>query len=364
LTIAIAEAICNVGVSSDVLATFPIDVDGFVPTAPVTIGGQEYTFALDTGATITAFDERLRPILGRQLTKVRAATPGADIWMDLFAAPNVQLGPLLITFSNPVACLKLDAITVASPRGFDGILGMDVMKSHIVQFDFEKQIVRFLSKNSRPKRGWGIPIEMNPDVAGRPCVRASLGDTIVSFAIDTGSLTNGHISMSDFRRSGEEHFRQIGASVSKSLGGEHWSLALRTDTFNDEMPSGVKFDDTERPLGQKSGDLPTCLATGSINKLSIGYNTRRQRRRHHVDRRGNQPLLDVARHVMAQRHRSIAVPRRVLRDRQALFVLERQTSKHRQVRLTKRLESPLARLVLCRINRPATVSVIVWDPRS
>ena len=128
-------------------------------------------------------------------------------------------------------------------------------------------------------------------------------------------------------------------------------FAMRLKKFNSELQNQstllanqlTSLGSTCTGILSKEGTVwaiwPICLATKSGSRSS-----RRHWRGHSLDRRHNHPFLNVAGYVVPSCHCAIAVPGRLLCDRQTLFVLEREASQRRQMRLAKRLEGPLARI--------------------
>jgi hypothetical protein len=227
LAVLLASSICNEA-SADVIARFPIEVDGLHVTVPVTIHERQYRFVLSTGTSLTTFDERLKPLLGPRVLSDSpvASQPGTPNEPHLFAAPAARMGNLPMRLTHGVHCTNLQLVDF---QRFDGSIGIDVLRSFIVQFDFEKQVVNFFSPDSQPQKDWGVAIPFEGDRGGLPLVGVKLGGTRIPVLLDTGGTVTGTISNDDHRVIGEQHFRATGLLMMSSPNGLERAAFLRVD---------------------------------------------------------------------------------------------------------------------------------------
>jgi hypothetical protein len=67
------------GRQGNVLAEFDVAKGGDVILLPVRLKGKTYHFAMDTGASLTAYDRSLKPLLGQPISTARAQTNSKPI---------------------------------------------------------------------------------------------------------------------------------------------------------------------------------------------------------------------------------------------------------------------------------------------
>jgi hypothetical protein len=170
--------------SDAVLEQFPVARGGALLVVPVTLGGKAYPFVLDTGATQTVYDTSLRPLLGPPLGRSKVITPGGDVVLEEFAAPDARLGKLPLP-RGKVYLFEMSKLREAGGIDVRGILGMDFLRDYVVTIDFDGGTVAF-RRLAIPNPGEALPLFV--ESLSRPCVRASLaGGPPELFMVDTGS---------------------------------------------------------------------------------------------------------------------------------------------------------------------------------
>jgi hypothetical protein len=185
----------------NVLAQFKIDESAKEILLPVKLGGKEYLFQLDTGASTTMFDISLRDKLPAPKGTAKVKTPSGIIECELFDAPRAFLGPL--SWKGTVGVVDFEHISSANKRKRHGTIGMDFLKEYCVQIDFDKGVVSFLkskpdrgifsflrlrpSKNKHPE--WGERISIRDDSgSGIPHIAAKAEGVNLDFKIDSGYI--------------------------------------------------------------------------------------------------------------------------------------------------------------------------------
>jgi hypothetical protein len=122
---------------------FVVARDGAPILVPVTIRGKTYPFVLDTGSSKTVYDKSLRPLLGAPQGQVKVQTPGGEISLEQFAAPEAFFGKLPLPRDTSVVLCDLRPHRELTGEDWRGILGMDFLKSHVIAIDFDQGTVSF-----------------------------------------------------------------------------------------------------------------------------------------------------------------------------------------------------------------------------
>jgi hypothetical protein len=173
--------------SSPIRAEFPFP-DQFPVVVPVWFNGTKYRFVLDTGCAVTSFSLKHRRLLGsRTRTHQSSGSLGQTVPVDMFAIPDgasMVLGSIQIKGEVGI----IDYSTLGRwLADYDGLLGMDVIGSFILQFDCDKNLLRFLDPNTPPLSDWGIPFDLQIS-GGTPHLEMRLTPSISErFMIDTAA---------------------------------------------------------------------------------------------------------------------------------------------------------------------------------
>jgi hypothetical protein len=176
-------------VAADVSAEFPITIYyQDLITVPVTIGTSEHLCVLDSGAGGYFFHTTLRQRLGASLGHTPIASPDGSIARaEAFKTPDARIGAITLDKDAPTLCYDLSTIREGSGRDIDGIIGLPLFQSHIVQMDFDAHRIVIGSPSISPKSSWGEPINLAYNQAKLPTVLVEFGDGISEQCIvDTG----------------------------------------------------------------------------------------------------------------------------------------------------------------------------------
>ncbi len=153
---------------------------------PVRFNGKKYQFVLDTGSTYTTFDISLKEQLGWWpiLFPPKARTAdGKTIKIEFRRCRRAYFGGLYKK-DFTVDVMDLTYLSKIAGRRIDGIIGMKLLKDHVMQIDFRNNIVSFLrSSNKNTHSGWEADLSFK---RGLTFIKGEIEDISVNFLIDTG----------------------------------------------------------------------------------------------------------------------------------------------------------------------------------
>jgi hypothetical protein len=183
-----------------VLAEFRLEEDSKLILLPVKLGENQYHFALDTGASNTVFDVSLKHRLGTEEKTTGVDAFGKTFQAQVFGAPDAFLGPFNLKDCGQVACIDLSSVSLSAGRSVHGIIGMDFLKKHLIQIDFDKATVSFLqpkrkkgffsflASKKRHDDDWGEKIAIRFSSLCIPSIKGTVDAQLTTyFQIDTGS---------------------------------------------------------------------------------------------------------------------------------------------------------------------------------
>jgi predicted aspartyl protease len=159
---------------------------------PVEFKGKEYLFLLDTGSSHTVFDTSFKNELGGVKKVVRMLTAGIPTRAQVFEAPEAFLGPLNLKDCGVVTSIDLQMLQSVLGRKVSGLIGMNFLKKHVVQIDFDKGTLSFLQPLQKQHSRWGNELPISYDTLGLPQITGNILDGIkADFTIDTGHNSSG-----------------------------------------------------------------------------------------------------------------------------------------------------------------------------
>ncbi len=181
----------------EVLETFSVSRNGDYLCLPVRLPKLERAalFLVDTGAETSAFDVSLKGDLGKPNGKVRLAGPQGHIEAEVFEVGQATVGELPMQGVSNVVALDLTELRRATGHDVRGILGMDFLRHHTFQVDFDGGKLTFLNVTDPAVADLGKPVRVflfdtnTPVVAGA----ASL-DHMDRFVVDTAATLTGVLS--------------------------------------------------------------------------------------------------------------------------------------------------------------------------
>ncbi len=178
-----AQASGHLAEAQPPLEQFAVATDGDILLLPVTFEGKTQLFLVDTGTVVTVFDKAL--LLGQPTHRIPVETVSGNKDIDMFDAPNAQVGKLSLRSGPYVLGTDLRMLRLVSGREISGIIGMDFLSNYVVQIDFDAGKLSFLPSAVGDV---GTPSPILREMAG-PCVQVNIPGLELpeKFLIDTGS---------------------------------------------------------------------------------------------------------------------------------------------------------------------------------
>ncbi|MBI5758144.1 MAG: aspartyl protease family protein [Planctomycetales bacterium] len=134
---------------ANVLAEFSVAKDGDYLVVPMTVNGAQHPFILDTATSTTTLDVALRSEVGESFGKSTGETSSGKIEFQLYRPRSMSLGLIPFPVESPVACIDLAQLREETGHQFYGILGMDFLRTRVLQIDFDAGRVRLLKSVSQ-----------------------------------------------------------------------------------------------------------------------------------------------------------------------------------------------------------------------
>lgn len=134
--------------------TVPLLDDDVAFRVPVKMFGRTNYFLVDTGTSATALDGRYRDRLGSLIRR----------WdgHDFYRSPEIALGNTRLAVDE-VFCTDLKMFRLITGEPCDGILGMEFLKNHVIELDFNRGVVGIGKEVPAQVRSnaWRIPMKLS-----------------------------------------------------------------------------------------------------------------------------------------------------------------------------------------------------------
>jgi predicted aspartyl protease len=215
------------------LAEFKITKNGGPILLPITFIDKELLFLLDTGSSHTVYDVSIKHELGKVKRIENALTFGSPIKAEVYDAPDAFLGPLNLKDSNEVFCLDLKMLSLIDGKTISGIIGMNFLKRHIIQIDFDQGTLSFLQPVEDQHPDWGIELLLKFDTPGWPYITGEILESInANFVIDTGSNSTGALGSEIFDQILSEKELKTSKTLFATASGVIQNRECRIDSFS------------------------------------------------------------------------------------------------------------------------------------
>jgi predicted aspartyl protease len=201
---------------------------------PVKHNGMRHLFILDTGATYTVYDLAFKKELGdvRERVKAHTYTQEGPSVLELYDAPEAYLGDYNITGSGRVTCTDLTIVNFIMGRKVSGLIGMDFLRKHAIQIDFDKGTLEFLTPEKKQGSVLGEEFVLT-FVQGVPFTTVSLPDgSRADFMVDTGHSFFGSLDKRLFESlTSKQNLKTLESLIASAVGVTR-SQNLRIDKFS------------------------------------------------------------------------------------------------------------------------------------
>jgi membrane-associated protease RseP (regulator of RpoE activity) len=175
-------------IAAEISVEFPITTYPDLIYVPVTIGANEHLCVVDSGAGAYVFHTTLRPKLGASLGhKPITSIDGSISRAEVFKVPYARIGTISLNNDALTLCYDLSSIREVSGRDIDGLIGLPLFQSYIVQMDFDSNRIVICSPSISPEPAWGEPIKLSYTEAKLPTVLVDFGGGVTEqCVVDTG----------------------------------------------------------------------------------------------------------------------------------------------------------------------------------
>jgi PDZ domain/Aspartyl protease len=172
-----------------ILEHFKVAADGAFLLLPVVLKGNEFLFALDTGASSGVVDSSLTPLLGEPIGTQDARTSDGVTRIPLFQSPDAKLGSLSLRTGSQVVAADLSRVREGTGEDVYGFIGMDFLGKHVFRIDRGRSEVIFL-RSPGPDPGPRLPMTLQENIP-YVWVQVSGMDEPQRFQVDTGASSGG-----------------------------------------------------------------------------------------------------------------------------------------------------------------------------
>jgi aspartyl protease len=259
-----------VGVSVAVVASSCAD-DARIPAqftrplgilVPVSIGGAESLFLLDTGSETTlvtpSVSARLQPTGRTKSAFSRPCAPPGKA--EVFHAGEIRFAGGRLKYPEEVGSLELATISAFHPGGLGGILGWDVLANYVVGIDIsggrllsgrKKAAGDLLAMLGAPGADAELKLKI---VENRPTVTASAGRWNLRLVLDTGAGST-IIHGAAWRRMSMPLPPEDPASMVIDING---SFPIRPGHIEEILLGALRLEDVSVGIA----DDPACVESG------------------------------------------------------------------------------------------------------
>jgi hypothetical protein len=156
----------------EILAEFAIRTSNEPIFIPVKFKEKEYIFLFDTACAVTTFDIAFRQDLGEKKGTIDIIDySGKTVLGEIYDAPEAFVGSLAMKDCNVVHCADLTSFPSYVQKPHSGIIGANFLKKYVVQLNFDKGKLLFLTPVGAPDPNWGTGLDLTGSI-GQPILLA------------------------------------------------------------------------------------------------------------------------------------------------------------------------------------------------
>jgi hypothetical protein len=170
--------------SAIVLEEVALEKDCPLPAIPVTIKGETYLFAIDTGCSTTVVDSKLVPLLYGPSESARLQDATGLKTVAQLRAPELTVGDRIHWPEREVLAIDLSKLRQVSGCDLRGIIGMDCLAQQIIRLNPDTRTLAFL--RCRASRGICVPLYSLDRLPYVDCAIAGWGSE--RFLVDTANI--------------------------------------------------------------------------------------------------------------------------------------------------------------------------------
>ena len=175
--------------SAEPVHEIPFDFKTLQPIVQVRVnGGRAVPFLFDTGASINVVDEAIAREAGVAGENTSSITGGGQASVPARFADSLTFEASTMTWDRQrAAVLRLG---YPDAKHFAGFIGAPILMRYVVQFDFDKRILRLIDPSTYlpPPRAVLVPFELQADLpVVRAIVDAGAGPVEARLMVDTGA---------------------------------------------------------------------------------------------------------------------------------------------------------------------------------
>ncbi len=179
-----------------ILAECPIQWWNSGATVPITVFGQTHKFLVDTGFTVSVLDSQFKEELGLPFDiRLKCNTNySTSRRLKTYRTPELAMGEFRLPATFLIPVCDLSSLRNEHRTVCEGIIGLDVLRTHVVQIDVDGDQFRLLDRVP-DESGVSMPLLHDKKATFVTVDIPGLGQK--SFEIDTGHIGGSDMSLDE-----------------------------------------------------------------------------------------------------------------------------------------------------------------------
>jgi len=187
---------------SEYLAHVKLDTSLGMLAVPITIGSKKGLAILDTGASYTIIDTKLRREADEPLDEVLLSTSNAPIRLQRYRSPEIVLAEMKCSLET-VCLYDLDFLKAGRGMDVDAIVGMDFLSRFVLFVDYREGNL-YVCEKLHVKKAIGNQLPLKLMNINIPSLDIEVSGRSVTAALDTGNLESLSLDSDEFDRLAHE----------------------------------------------------------------------------------------------------------------------------------------------------------------